>query len=225
MLTTPAALRCCQKTAWQLGSLCAVCRLFCCKAEDARLVERGFRTRRNTLVLYSGVAVFGSEASTAAAVGSKRWGKEVCRPAATHLARGKKGGGPTAAYSEDPIGFTAEVQARLQGGGRKPPPVSRPSPIWRRKETGSERKAAEVPGAALVSGDAPPGGCGGQGTPHPQGGGGHSKSQSGKFITSREGTKICFTSAQSGRDARQEPRRSRRAHSSQLCLGSHRNNR
>ena len=71
MLMTPAALGCCQKTVWQLGSLCAVCRLFCCKAEGARLVEHGFRTRRKMLVQNSGVAVFGSEASAAAAVDSK----------------------------------------------------------------------------------------------------------------------------------------------------------
>ena len=46
----------------------------------------------------------------------------------TYLARGKKGGVPTAAYKED-TGITAKVQARLQGGGHEPLPVSDPDPI------------------------------------------------------------------------------------------------
>ena len=49
--------------------------------------------------------------------------------------------------------------------------------------------------------------------------------QSGSLNCSREGTEICFTSAQSAREARQVPRLGSRAHSSQLFLGLRRNNR
>ena len=66
--------------------------------------------------------------------------------------------------------------------------MSDPTPIWRRKETRAEKKAAKVLGTAFAGGDAPPGGGGGQGASHPRGGGGRSKSQSGKYTTSREGT-------------------------------------
>ena len=119
------------------------------------------------MVQNGGAPVSWSEVLIAAADDSKFWDKEVRRPAMVYLARGKKGGEPTAAYMEDPTGITAKVQARLQGGGREPLPVSCPTPIWRRKETSAEKKAAKVLGAALAGGDASPGGGGRQGAPHP----------------------------------------------------------
>ena len=127
------------------------------------------------LVQNGGVAVFWLKAPGADAFGSKHGGKEARRPAVTYLARGEKGGVPTSAYKED-TGITAKVQARLQGGGRKPLPVSGPSPIWRRKERGAAKKVAKVPGTALAGGDASPGGGGTQGAPPSQGSGGRSKS-------------------------------------------------
>ena len=131
-----------------------------------------------------------------------------------YLARGKRGGEPTAAYEEDPTGITAKVQAQLQGGGREHPPVSDPTIIKRRKKTRADKKAAKVLVTAFTGGGAPPVGGGGQGAP-PGGGADnrtHPNSQNGKYITSREGVEICFTFAKNGRNACPEPCRNKRAH-------------
>ena len=49
---------------------------------------------------------------------SKYWDREVRRPAMLYLARGKRGGEPTAAFGEDPTGLTSKVKAQLSGSSK-----------------------------------------------------------------------------------------------------------
>ena len=48
---------------------------------------------------------------------SKYWDREVRRPAMLYLARGKRGGEPTAAYEEDPTGLTTKIKSQLGVAG------------------------------------------------------------------------------------------------------------
>ena len=68
-----------------------------------------------------GAAVTWSEVLIVAADDAKYWDKEVRCPAMLYLARGKRGGEPTAAYEEDPTGMTAMVKAQLTHGGKHAP--------------------------------------------------------------------------------------------------------
>ena len=114
MFMKPAALGYYQETFRQLALEYAVCWFPCCNAGDTRQAGHWFRIRRKTLVQNGSAAVSWSEVLIAAADDSKFWDKEVCSPAMVYLARGKKGGEPTAAYKEDPTGIAAKAQAQLQ---------------------------------------------------------------------------------------------------------------
>ena len=51
----------------------------------------------------------------------------------------------------------------------------------------------------------------------------HPRKKGHHFITTRDGTEICFTFAKGARDACPEPCQRSRAHNCQICLGPHRN--
>jgi len=218
VVVTPAALEYYQETFRQLAFEYAECWFLCCKAEDACRAEHLARTRRKMMATNGGAAVPWSVVLVAAADDTRYWDREVRRPAMLYLARGKKGGEPTAAYEEDPTGITAKVKAQLQSGAHDPPPVADPTSPKKRKRTAAQRKAK----LTVTTYGAPPGGGGGQNATQSQNGG-HPKSQAGKYITSREGIEICFTFAKNARDACPEPCRNKRAHLCQICLGPHRN--
>ena len=77
--------------------------------------------RHKRTVQNGGAAGTWSEFLIVAADDAKYWDKEVRCPAMLYLARGKRGGEPTAAYEEDPTGITAKVKAQLAHGGKHAP--------------------------------------------------------------------------------------------------------
>jgi hypothetical protein len=161
VVVTPTALEYYQETFRQLAFEYAECWLLCCKAEDACRAERLARIRRKMMVQNGGAAVTWSEVLIVAADDAKYWDKEVRRPAMLYLARGKRGGEPTAAYEEDQ-GITAKVKAQLTHGGKhasEPPIADEGSPKRVRKSKAEKRAAREV---------GSPGGSGGGGRGHAQ---------------------------------------------------------
>ena len=99
---------------------------------------------------------------------------------------------------------------------------SEATPRKRAKLSKAERAAAKE---ARATGS--PGGQGGHGgspqaTQAPRTDA-HPRKKGPLFITTREGTEVCFTFAKGARDACPEPCQGNRTHVCQLCLGPHRN--
>ena len=221
-VVTPAALEYYRETFRQLAFEYSECWFLCCKAEDACLAEHLSRIRRRMVVANGGAQVSWSDVLIEAANDDKYWDREVRRPAMVYLARGKGGGEPTAAYEEDPTGLTSKVRTQILGGKSASMDES-PRPKKKTKaEKAAARSAAHSPGAAS------PGGSGGgqsaspSATQAPQWEA-HPRKKGQLFITSRDGTEICFTFAKGARDAFPEPCQRSRAHVCQTCLGPHRN--
>ena len=169
-------------------------------------------------VVNNNALVTWSEVLIAAADDSEHGGKEVRHPAMLHLARGKGGGEPTAAYEEDPTGITAKVHAQLAGGKHAlEPPTSDPTFLKRRRKTKAEKRATKAAVTASAGRESA------QVRVRVGQDGGHPKQLNGKYITSREGIEICFTFAKNGRDSCPDPCRNKRVHICQICLGGHRN--
>ena len=105
------------------------------------------RIRRKMMVQNGGAAVTWSEVLIIAADDAKYWDKEVRRPAMLYLARGKRGGEPTAAYEKDPTGITAKVKAQLTRGAKhvpEPPIPDEGTPKRIRKSKAEKRAARDV---------------------------------------------------------------------------------
>ena len=152
---------------------------------------------------------------------SKYWDREVRRPAMLYLARGKRGGEPTAAYEEDPTGLTTKIKSQLGVAGASQEWLAE-SPSKRQKKTKAEKAAAKA--AAHAAGSVSVSSAQASSPPppqaHPEA---HPRKRGSMFITSREGTEVCFTFAKGARDQCSEPCPGGRAHVCQFCLGPHRN--
>lgn len=137
-----------------------------------------------------------------------------------YLARGKRGGEPTAPYEEDPTGLTTKVRAQLVQGGRLAvePLSTIDGPPLKRKETWAEwRNAVAVTPASSGGSQGNGGGGGGSSNQqaaqsHRQPDAGHPKKRGTLYITTREGAEICFNFARGDRDKCPEPCRCDRAH-------------
>ena len=218
VVVSPAALEYYQETFRQLAFEYSECWFLCCKAEDTCRAEHLARTRRKMMVANGGAQVSWSDVFTEVADDAKYWDREVRRPAMLYLARGKRGGEPTAAYEEDPTGLTTKIKSQLVGG--------------RALENGSPRakrqKRLKVEGAAGSAardeGHSPAGSDVQQASPPPRPSQGeHPRMRGPLYVSTRDGTEICFTFAKNGQDACSEPCPSSRAHVCQFCLGPHRN--
>ena len=152
---------------------------------------------------------------------ARYWDREVRRPAMLYLVRGKKGGEPTAAYEEDPMGLTTKIKSQLAGGGA----LEASPKVKRHKATKAEKAAAKAAAAARNAGQASSSSSAQQASPQHRSGANdpHPRKRGVYFVTTREGTEVCFTFAKNGRDACPEPCPHSRAHVCQHCLGPHRN--
>ena len=217
---TPAALEYYQENFRQLAHEYSECWFLSCKAEDACRAEHLTRTRRRLMAANGGAQVSWSDVFVEAADDSKYWDREVRRPAMLYLARGKRGGEPTAAYEEDPTGLTTKIKSQLVGGGASQEWSYESPPMKRQKKTKAEKAAAKE--AARVAGAASASSQAASPLPraHPEA---HPRKRGSSFISTREGTEICFTFAKGSRDQCSEPCPAGRAHVCQLCLGPHRN--
>ena len=174
------------------------------------------------MVANGGAQVSWSEVFTEVADDSKYWDREVRRPAMLYLARGKRGGEPTAAYEEDPTGLTTKIKSQLAAGDS----LEGMSPNKRHKASGAERRARQAQRAAAQESASSQGQQAStsprqtqtqaQPKEHPQ-------KRGNLFTTTREGTEVCFIFAKNDRDACSEPCPQGRAHVCQICLGPHRN--
>ena len=136
-----------------------------------------------------------------------------------YLARGKRGGEPTAAYEEDPTGLTSKVNAQLSGSGKiLSPPVgaAEDAPSKKKRKTKAEQVAAAVARLSASPGNS-------SNVRQNDSGGGHPRKRGQYYTTTREGCEICYGFAKGNRDACPEPCHANRAHCCQLCLGPHRN--
>ena len=218
VVVTPAALEYYQETFRQLAFEYSECWFLCCKAEDTCRAEHLARIRRRMMVANGGAQVSWSDVFTEAADDSKFWDREVRRPAMLYLARGKRGGEPTAAYEEDPTGLTTKIKSQLGGGS---PVENRGLRGKRRRESGAKRRARK---AARDEGQSSAGSDTQQTSPRPPpSGDGHPAKRGALYISTREGTEICFAFAKNSRDTCPEPCPAGRAHVCQVCLGPHRN--
>jgi hypothetical protein len=223
IVVTPAALEYYQENFRQLAFEYSECWFLCCKAEDACRSEHLDRLRRRMALENAGQPVTWSDVLIRAADDSKYWDREVRRPAMLYLARGKRGGEPTAAYEEDPTGLTSKVNAQLSGGGKiLPPPTASATevPLKKKRKTKAEKVAAAV---ARVTSSPRSGNQPQPSRSYDDGGGSHPRKRGQFYTTSREGLEICFSFAKGNRDACPEPCHAGRAHICQICLGPHRN--
>ena len=148
VVVTPAAVEYYRETFRQLAFEYSECWFLCCKAEDACRAENLSRIRRRMVVANGGAQVSWSDVLIEAANDDKYWDREVRRPAMIYLARGKRGGEPTAAYEEDPTGLTSKVRTQILGGQSASMDES-PRPKKKTKaEKAAARSAAHSPGAA-----------------------------------------------------------------------------
>ena len=218
---TPAALEYYQENFRQLAQEYSECWFLCCKAEDACRAEHLTRTRRRLMAANGGAQVSWSDVFIEVADDSKYWDREVRRPAMLYLARGKRGGEPTAAYEEDPTGLTTKIKSQLGVAGASQEWLAE-SPSKRQKKTKAEKAAAKA--AAHAAGSVSVSSAQASSPPppqaHPEA---HPRKRGSMFITSREGTEVCFTFAKGARDQCSVPCPGGRAHVCQFCLGPHRN--
>ena len=231
-VVTPAALDYYQERFRQLVSEFPECWFLCCKAEDLCRNEHLQRTKRNMQREANGVEPSWSDVFVRVTEDQTFWSREVRNPAVSFLARGRRGGEPTAAYEEDPTGITAKVLAQTAGqSGRgsasssaMPPPLAPEGPSRKRaRKSRTQRmqgaiqrltEEAQVQAQAQVQQsrrlDQP------SSQEHP-------KKKFGMYVTTREGKEICFSFAKGSRDSCPEPCQHGRVHVCQHCLGAHSN--
>ena len=158
---------------------------------------------------------------TQAARDSEYWQKQVIRPAQSFLARGGAGKSMPKEIAND-VNMTngAQLATRSDGGALPGEGLSRNA---RKRRAAKERLAAaerlkadkthnEVKSAPAAAGA----GGGGSASVHP-------RKFGQTFITTREGTEICYRFAKGAANACAEPCAEKRAHVCQYCLGVHTN--
>ena len=205
------------------------CWHLCCRAEDRCRLEHFPRVKRE-LTQKNGTVPTWSEVFIAAAHDDRYWDREVRRPALAFIARGKRSwqdmSGNDVTRLRDGILKTPTEEAQHLGGGGSPTTtkLSRAQrkrarkgdkqPIVLKSASQSQRDRKDNnsnPGKGNVS----KGGSASSTGDHPK------KDQQGRFVTTREGTQICYK-FQMGRDSCDSTCPNGRAHVCQKCLNPHR---
>ena len=142
-----------------------------------------------------------------AAEDDRYWDKEVRRPALGFLARGKRGRdpvgtGPVPRVPSPPATNRGKKNKRKQGGGREGTPQGEDKRGLRAAKQSEGSGGSKLPFGVKS---------------HPV------KDRNGKYVTTREGTAVCFRFAMGERDACPAPCKANRAHVCQKCLQPHSN--
>lgn len=199
LVVTPIALEAYHEAFSALAREHPECWHLCQKAEDRCRAEHFPRLARKLRAQDAREASW-SEIFTEAAQDDRYWDREVRRPAYGFLARGKRGSAMQEQYDKR---SQASHSASPQGPAEPPKKLSR-----------NDKKKVKVGGKA--SGDAKGGKGGGKGA-HPR------QDAKGRYMSTRDGTEICFKFANGDRDACPSPCPRARAHVCQICLQPHSN--
>lgn len=159
---------------------------------------------------------------TQAARDAEYWQKHVIRPAQSFLARGGAGKSMPKDVAND-VNMTSGAQAATSHAA----PGEGLSRNARKRRAAKEKLAAEKAKNDKWQSEAKPGWNGASPGAGPSGGGGggavHPRKFGQTFITTREGTEICYRFAKGAANACAEPCADKRAHVCQYCLGVHTN--
>jgi hypothetical protein len=179
----------------------------CQKAEDRCRAEHFPRLVRQILA-ETGVAPSWSQVFIKAALDDRYWDREVRRPAMAFIARGNTGKRPFSQTETSEAAAVAHVPSRGSGwdgrGGHGEQSRHR-SPVHKGRGRGKQhRQHSGAPDAKRRAN-------------HPK------KDQKDRYITTREGTEICYRFATGERGACDTPCPKGRAHVCQKCLQPHTN--